>query len=93
MPRIEFDIAELRGLVEAVVKETMARMEQARFWPAQLTFDEREAANLLGISRRKLQAMRLELEKGGEAVAQKFGRQVRYNRHDLLRLAGMPEET
>ena len=92
MPKLEFDIAELEPLVDAVVSRVLDRVEMARFWSPLLTFDEGQAADLLGISRRKLQAMRLELEKDGEEVGQKLGRQVRYNRYDLLRLAGMSEE-
>lgn len=89
MAEIRFETAELRDLVKEIVSEVLEGIEQRRFWPKQLTFSEAEAADLLGISRRRLQDHRLVLENEGEMVSRRFGRQVRYSREDLLRLAGM----
>jgi hypothetical protein len=80
---LQLDPAALRPLIEAVVSETLARLEEARGrLDDRLAFSEEEAARLLGLHPHQL---RDERRRGRIQASSIVGRRTRYLREDLLR--------
>jgi hypothetical protein len=77
----------LRLLIEAVVEETIARLESARALLAgKLAYSEEEAARLLSI---ESWVLRDERRRGRIQASQIVGNRIRYTHDDLVRyLAG-----
>ena len=79
---LRIDPDELRPLVQAVVEETLARIQadQSRLPSDRLAFPEAEAAALLGLKQHVLRDARLR----GEITGSLLGRRYVYSRDDLL---------
>jgi hypothetical protein len=79
---LSLDAAALRPLVQVVVHEVLAAVEQDRARvPDRLAFSEQEAARLLGLNVHQLRDERL---RGRIQASQVVGRRVRYLREDLI---------
>jgi hypothetical protein len=78
---IGFDPEALRPLIEAVVRETVARMEEARGRrPDKLAFSEEDAARLLDL---EPHVLRDEQRRGRIQASQIVGKRIRYTHEDL----------
>ena len=72
----------LRPIVEAVVEQTVARLDAARRQlPDKLAYSEEEAARLLGVHTHVLRDERL---RGRITASQIVGRRIRYLHADLI---------
>jgi hypothetical protein len=81
--QILLEESDLRPLIEKIVKETLALVDQAdRHFDERLAYTEAEAAALLGVAQHVLRDCRLR----GEVSASRCGRRIMYQRSDLLRL-------
>lgn len=81
---IDFNPDELRPIIEAVVAETLTRLEAGRAQldrSNRLAFTEQEAARLLDLEPRQLADER---RRGKIAASQIVGRRIRYLRDDLV---------
>lgn len=82
--RIDFSPDDLRPLVEAVVAETIAKLDadRQRLGGERFAFPEREAAALLGVAPHVLRDIRLRQE----GKASRIGRKVVWTKAELERL-------
>ncbi len=77
MTTIQVDPADLRPVLESVVREILGLLD----WPAgRLALTEPEAAAAMGVPRHVLRDARL----SGELVGRRVGRRVVYTRCDLI---------
>lgn len=81
--KIDFDIDDLRPLIERTVSETIAQLDAERSkLTGRLGYTESEAAAALGVQRHALRDARLR----GEVQASRVGKRVIYSREQLLAL-------
>ena len=80
--KIEIDPDDLRPVIEAVVAETVAKLEVDReHLAAKLAYCEAEAARLISLTERQLADER---RRGRIKASSIVGRRIRYLRDDLL---------
>ncbi len=83
--KFSFDADDLRPLVQAVVNETIERLQSAQTsMNGRLAYTEPQAAALFGIAPHVLRDCRLR----GEISATKAGKRLLYSRDELLRFIG-----
>jgi hypothetical protein len=82
--KFTFDVEELRPLIQAIVEETVRRLEgeRATLGDGRLAFSEEESARMLGLNRWQL---RDERRRGRIGASRSVGRRVLYSREDLAR--------
>jgi hypothetical protein len=81
--KIDFDIDDLRPIIERTVSETIAQLDaERRKVNGRLGYTEPEAAAALGIQRHALRDARLR----GEIAASKIGKRIVYSPGDLVAL-------
>lgn len=81
--KIDFDVFDLRPMIEQVVAETITQLDKDRAkLGGRIAFSEPEAAATLGIQRHALRDARLR----GEVHASRIGKRVVYARENLLAL-------
>ncbi len=79
---LKLDAEALRPVIEAVVAEVTARLEEDRAkLDGRLAYSEPEAARLLGLQPHQLRDERLRGNIGASAIV---GRRIRYTRQDLM---------
>ena len=89
--RFEFDQADLKPLVAAVVSEVLEQVDQTqqRLGNGRLAYTEQEAAQLLGIPRHSLRDLRLR----GLVKASKLGVRIVYSKEQLVDLLARQQMT
>jgi hypothetical protein len=82
-PVLTLDPAAFRPLIEAVVTEVMARLEETRATlpDGRLAYSEEEAAGMLAL---EPHVLRDERRRGRISASQIVGRRVRYTKADLV---------
>jgi hypothetical protein len=79
--KLSFDAEDLRPLVQLIVSEVLAKLQEADAAAGEkLAFSEQEAAQLLGLNTWQL---RDERQRGRIKAAQIVGNRIRYTREDL----------
>ena len=79
--RFEFDVETLRPVIQQVVAETVARLEEEHSKSGgRIAYTEPEAAALLGVQAHVLR----DLRRLGEIDASKIGKRIVYMRADLI---------
>lgn len=76
---------DLSPLVESIVEQVIARMEERDILKGRLAVDEEEAARLLGLKKYTLRDERL---RGSITASQIVGNRIRYTASDLIDYLG-----